>query len=593
MPYYYKVKAVSEAANNESPFSDIVWSVCTENKGPYVYEGEAAEITLTKKSYDTVFTDKAVLEGTVSKEGEISAIVNGSVQTEEPIKAGGSFSFELTVEEGRNDIELLFTDEAGAVTRQAYNFVYLTNYDIVVDAAYQGTDGDSNNGIPTYKTVQAAVDSVPAGNTENKIILVMAGDYEERLVVNTPYISLIGEDREMAKIHYYPGLIGADYEAGGDMDKRCAVYIQNGAVGFSAENISFKNDYVYSTPDGKSNKSADALRCDAEGASFINVKFTGVQDTLYIDRGHQYFYKCRIEGLIDFIYSGDNARAFFNDCEIVFVYESTKKSGYVCAPRTAKDAEYGLTFYQCVILGEEGCSGTGYLLARPWGPDAYITWISCYMGESVNKSMPYGAMSGNQPEDARFFEYGTYGPGFAINVDRRQISPSKASDMVSDSYLGWAPNTVIEELSLDHYIGNIVTDREPMYITNGTISDAYLWTDGDDTGLKAYDMEGYAAGYKVSGGGLLKENSSNYYKVSTAEEFLDALVSIKITGKKSVIEITADINLGCNEVTNYSQYNSVIKPYPAQALTHPTLIESGVSILSLTDIYILTKWFFY
>ena len=42
-------------------------------------------------------------------------------------------------------------------------------------------------------------------------------------------------------------------------------------------------------------------------------------------------------------------------------------------------------------------------------------------------------------------------------------------------------------------------------------------------------MEGYAAGYKVSGGGLLKENSSNYYKVSTAEEFLDALASVKIT----------------------------------------------------------------
>ena len=146
------------------------------------------------------------------------------------------------MEEGRNDVVLLFADETGAITRKTYNYVYLTNYDYMVDASYSGTDGDLNNGIPTYKTVQAAVNSVPAGNTEKKVILVLAGDYEERLEVNTPYISLVGEDREMTKIHCYPGVLGEDYEAGGDMSKRCAIYIQSGAVGFSAENISFKND---------------------------------------------------------------------------------------------------------------------------------------------------------------------------------------------------------------------------------------------------------------------------------------------------------------------------------------------------------------
>ena len=113
----------------------------------------------------------------------------------------------------------------------------------------------------------------------------------------------------------------AGYEAGGDMSKRCATYIMSGATGFSAENLTFANDYDYSTPDGKSNKSADALRCDADGASFVNVTISGVQDTLYMHAGNQYYRNCRIEGLIDFIYSGDDARALFEDCELVFVYE--------------------------------------------------------------------------------------------------------------------------------------------------------------------------------------------------------------------------------------------------------------------------------
>lgn len=589
MPYYYQVKAVSDSANNSSPLSDTVWQVPTAgHSGDYVYEDEATEIFISKKSYDTVFTNQVVLEGSVYGDGKLEAVVNGTTVASKDMSAKDAFSFALTVQEGRNDVNLLFTDGNGNVTRETFNFVYLTNYDIMVDASYTGTDGEAVNGIPTYKTVQAAVDSVPAGNTDSKVILVLAGNYEERLVVSNPYITLVGEDRENTSIHYYPGVLGSNYEAGGDMDKRCAIYIKESAKGFNAENISFANDYVYATADGKSNKSADAIRVEADNASFVNVKFSGVQDTLYMHSGKQYYYKCLVEGLIDFIYSGEAARAFFNDCEILFVYESTKTSGYVCAPKTATDATYGLTFYNCVVTSEEGCAGTGYLLARPWGADAYITWIDCYMGKVINELAPYSDMSGNPFEDARFYEFGTYGPGFEINVDRRQISPNKASDMISADYLGWNPSSIVVAMSADHYVGSVTTNREAQYATSVRTDDKYYWGDGDDTGLKMYDMEGYSEAYGVSGGGLLKENSENYYKVASANEFLDALIASKEAGKNSVIELTADINLGCNEVENFDSYSAVIKAYSAQPLTHPTLIESGVSQLTFNNVYNLT-----
>lgn len=583
MPYYYYV--IAKSSTNSSAPSKTVWAMATPgHSGKYVYENDATEIYVTKKSYDTVFNGKAVLEGNVYGTGILKAEIAGVEKATATISnAGDSFAFELDLEQGRNDVNLLFTDANGNVTRKTYNFVYLTGYNKLVDASYTGTDGDNNaDGIPTYKTIQAAVNSVSANNASKVVILVAAGDYNERLVVDKPNVSIIGQDRESTLVHNNPGYVGDD------MSKRCATYVQSNAANFSAENISFKNDYVYSTPDGKSNKSADALRVDADNSVFVNVKMSSVQDTLYMDTGKQFYYKCRIEGLVDYIYSGNGARAFFDDCELVFVYESTKNSGYVCAPKTDENAAYGLTFYNCVVTGEEGCNGTGYLLARPWGKDAYITWINCYMGKSVNATLPYNEMSGNAYQDARFFEYGTYGPGFAVNADRRQISPSKATSMVSDSYLGWAPYSTTVALS-GNYKGNVTTTCVSDKFGESTrVDDKYLITDGDDTGLARYNGEGYSTVYGVTGGGLLKETSDNYYKVSDAEGFLKALTSAKKSGKNSVIEITADINLGSNEVPNYSSYSDVIKPYSAQALTHPTLISSGVSVLTFSNVYNLT-----
>jgi hypothetical protein len=214
IPYYYYV--IAKSSSNYSNSSETVWTVPTAgHTGEYVYEDEATEIFLTKKSYDTVFTDKAVLEGIVSGSGTIAAYVNGTQTASKAVAQGAAFSFELSLKEGRNDVNLIFTDETGNKTRKTYNFVYLTNYDIVVDASYTGNDGAKVNGIPTYKTVQAAVDSIPSNNTDNKVILVMAGSYKERLVVNTPYVSLIGEDREMTSIHCYPSdTLGANVSLG-------------------------------------------------------------------------------------------------------------------------------------------------------------------------------------------------------------------------------------------------------------------------------------------------------------------------------------------------------------------------------------------
>ena len=588
MPYYYYVIAYSHIdgrVDNYSIPSDSVWAVPSAgHTGEYAYEDSSAGLTITRRSYNTVYDGKLTLEGVVEKQSTVTLKINGTAVDEKSVAVKGTFAFtDVLLSAGRNDVELLIKAKDGSVTRETFNYVYLTNYDKVVDSAYDGTDGEQVNGIPTYKTVQAAVNSVDKANTKRVVILVKEGDYNEHLVVSSPYISLIGEDSEKIRIYY-----DVKELAGGDMDKRCAVRIESTAHNFTAENLTFENTYNYLGDGTKSNESADALSSDADNASYINVRILGYQDTLCANKGTQYYYKCYIAGNVDFIY-GNEPRALFNDCKLVFRYNANKNSGYVCAPKTSADAAYGLTFYKCQVLSEDGCSGNKYYLARPWGADAYITWIDCYMGKILraNAANPYADMSGNSAKAARFYEYGSYGPGYAINANRSQISKKKADEMIKINYLGWDPYSVFSAVGIN-YAGNVTTKAEQKYVTTQYVSDTYNENDGDDTGLYKYNVEGYAASAGVTGGGNLLEESKNYYKAGSAKEFLDAIKSVKASGRASVIELTADIALGDKEVEGYSEYKSFITAHKNYPITHPDLISSGVSMLKLAGMSNLT-----
>lgn len=134
----------------------------------------------------------------------------------------------------------------------------------------------------------------------------------------------------------------------------------------------------------------------------------------------------------------------------------------------------------------------------------------------------------------------------------------------------------------------------------------YPAAEGNSEELVKYNLEGFAASTNVTGGGLLTVDNSNYHKVTTEKEFLDALVAVrKAKTTPTVIEITKDMNLGsielgeqnisvlpkeeaekADEQTN--PYCKVILKDAQEPLLHPTLKEKGVSDLMLQDIKNLT-----
>nr|WP_246629148.1 pectinesterase family protein [Mesobacillus maritimus] len=326
---------------------------------------------------------------------------------------------------------------------------------MVVDSSYTGEEGAvsaEQPGVQQFSTVQAAVNAVPSDNQERVVILVKAGTYVEHLRVTSPFISLIGEDRDLVNIQFYDPVLSPE---GGDTALRNAVYIMKSATGFSAENLTIENTYEYLGDGTKSNESADALRVDADLSTFVNVKLVGYQDTLYASSNRQYYYKSYIVGNVDFIYGA--AQALIDDSDVVFRYNATKNSGYVTAPKTDADKKYGFIFNNSRITAEDGASGSKYLLARPWGPDGGATFINTYMSGIINKDTPYNDMSGNLAENARFYEYYTYGEGFSIHSGRPQISKSQAEEMLTTSFLGWDPYTTIKDLST-FYVGDILAE---------------------------------------------------------------------------------------------------------------------------------------
>lgn len=133
----------------------------------------------------------------------------------------------------------------------------------------------------------------------------------------------------------------------------------------------------------------------------------------------------------------------------------------------------------------------------------------------------------------------------------------------------------------------------------------YDASEGNSAELTKYNLEGFAASARVTGGGLLKEGSKNYYVVTNEQEFIDALNSVRSLGtegglkpaeeiKPAVIEIQKDLNLGYLELKNQGididqkPAKTVIEKHTKQPLIHPTLKETGVSKIKLNYFHNLT-----
>jgi len=289
------------------------------------------------------------------------------------------------------------------------------------------------------------------------------GRYREKLTIDRPYVTIVGENRDNTVLTY-DAAADTPNPGGGTYGTRGSFTLRIVAPDFRAENLTIENAFDYPGNLAKSdsdktklkNMQAVALMLDlgSDRATFVNVKLTGYQDTLFPNSGRSYFYKCEVWGHVDFIFGA--GQAVFDDCDIVSRDRGSKTTnGYVTAASTDLSHPFGFLFVHSRLKKEKPeMTPNSVTLGRPWHPFANprangsVAFIDCWMDDHIGERgwdrMSSVDSTGNriwyEPTSARFFEFGARGPGAVRSPARRVLAEGDAKKYTpSDVLDGWVP----------------------------------------------------------------------------------------------------------------------------------------------------------
>ncbi|MEE1944657.1 pectinesterase family protein [Pedobacter sp. KR3-3] len=288
----------------------------------------------------------------------------------------------------------------------------------------------AQDGSGQFKTVQEALNAVPDFRKVTTTIFIKNGVYKEKLNLShsKQFVKLIGEDvaRTILTFDDWAQRKNAfGEEKGTSGSSSFYIYGPN----FTAENITFQNS---AGPVGQ----AVALFVAGDKAKFTNCRMLGFQDTLYTYGygSRQYYYKCYIEGTVDFIFGASTA--VFDDCEIF-----CKKAGYITASSSPDTVKYGYVFMNCRIVGD--APENSYFLGRPWRPYAKAVFLNCNLGKMIKaEGWDNWGKESNQ-QTAYYAEYKSTGPGanptgrvkWSHQLDEKQVQEYTLAKILN----GWNP----------------------------------------------------------------------------------------------------------------------------------------------------------
>ncbi|HEY8568944.1 pectinesterase family protein [Microbulbifer sp.] len=343
--------------------------------------------------------------------------------------------------------------------------------------ALVGTASAGFGNAPAFPTIAEALAAAPENSATPFVIYLPEGTYREKLLVSKPNIHLIGAGRDKSIISYgdYAGMpaVGAEPGSGAKMGTFDTATLTVEANDFRAENLTIENSFDFLATDALPSDHTDKINgtqavaletgLSSDRAAFRNVRLLGYQDTLFVQAGRSYFVDSVIEGNVDFIFGA--GQALFENSDIVTRPRGAEREtvGYVTAPSTDIDNEFGLVFLNCRLLKAEGVPANSTPLGRPWHPTTNFpdgryadpnaigatVYINAFMDDHITSdgwdSMRGTSRDGTKstvfaPEGARFFEFESHGPGAAVNDKRRQLTEAQAAAYTRERILaGWEP----------------------------------------------------------------------------------------------------------------------------------------------------------
>ncbi|MFF4486812.1 pectinesterase family protein [Streptomyces sp. NPDC001544] len=309
----------------------------------------------------------------------------------------------------------------------------------------------AQDGSGQYRTVQAAVNAVPAGNASRVVISVKPGTYRELVKVpsNKPHVTIqgTGGSRKDTVIVYNNAAGTQKPDGSGPYGTGGSATVAVEADDFQARNLTISNDFDEAAHQNISQQ-AVALRTASDKVFLDGVIVSGDQDTLLVDTaakeklGRVYMANSYVIGNVDFIFGRATAVIDKSVITLKKRYNGTS-AGYVTAPSTAAGRK-GILIADSTVSGD--VSDRSFYLGRPWhaGGDATLDPQTTVRNTSLSaaiRTAPWTDMSGFSWKDDRFAEYRNTGAGSgAASSDRPQLTDAQAADQeVADWLQGWTP----------------------------------------------------------------------------------------------------------------------------------------------------------
>ena len=240
------------------------------------------------------------------------------------------------------------------------------------------------DGTGDYSSIQAALNKVPAGGG---LVLVAPGTYRERVVVHPSHVTLKSTNPDPRKTVIVFDL--SHGTKGPDQGSSATVRVQGDD--FTAENITFQNDFNRTHRQEEQSSYAPALALRGDRNLLHNVRLLGNQGTLRVsakncpqssgsacEQTRTYLSHCFIGGNVGFI-SGDGT-VFFDDCEI----HSTPHipDGFITAQGKHENQQQSLfVFRNCRLTADPGVANVQ--LGRPMRDLAEVIFLHPQLGPQI------------------------------------------------------------------------------------------------------------------------------------------------------------------------------------------------------------------
>ncbi|MER6619952.1 MULTISPECIES: pectinesterase family protein [unclassified Streptomyces] len=310
----------------------------------------------------------------------------------------------------------------------------------------------AKDGSGQYRTVQAAVNAVPANNASRVVVSIKPGTYRETVKVpsNKPHVTFqgTGGSRKDTVIVFNNAAGTRKPDGSGTYGTSGSATVAVEADDFQARNLTISNDFDEGANQSLSGHQAVALRTAADKVLLDGVIVEGDQDTLLLDTaakdrlGRVYVTDSYVVGNVDFIFGRATAVIDRSVITLKKRWNGTS-AGYVTAPSTAANRK-GILIANSAVNGD--VSDRTFYLGRPWhaGGDASLdpqTTVRNTTLSAAIRTTPWTDMSGFSWKDDRFAEYRNTGAGAgSASGDRPHLTDARAADQeVADWLAGWTP----------------------------------------------------------------------------------------------------------------------------------------------------------